>query len=88
MVSRVFTGRPGRTIINEYVRAATAADAPTPAPYPTQRGLTAAMRATAQKDGDLQRMQAWAGQSSALAKAEPAAEVVRRLWDSAESLLA
>jgi hypothetical protein len=26
------------------------------------------------------RMQAWAGQSAALARAEPAAEVVRRLW--------
>jgi nitronate monooxygenase len=88
MVSRVFTGRPGRTIVNEYVRAATAADAPTPAPYPTQRGLTAAMRAAAQKDGDVQRMQAWAGQSAALARAEPASEVVRRLWDGAEALLA
>jgi nitronate monooxygenase len=32
-------------------------------------------------------MQAWAGQSAAMAKAEPAANVVRRLWDGAQALL-
>jgi nitronate monooxygenase len=52
-----------------------------------QRGLTAAMRAAAQKEGDIQRMQAWAGQSAALAEAAPAAEVLRRAWDGAQALL-
>jgi nitronate monooxygenase len=33
-------------------------------------------------------MQAWAGQSAALAKAEPAAELARQIWDEARSLLA
>ena len=36
---------------------------------------------------DLERMQAWAGQAAALARAEPAAELVRRLWQEAEALL-
>jgi nitronate monooxygenase len=53
-----------------------------------QRGLTAAMRAAAQREGDVHRMQAWAGQSAALAAARPAAEVVRSLWDGARTLLA
>ena len=88
IVSRVFSGRAGRSLTTDYVRAATAGTAPTPAPYPVQRGLTAAMRAEAQKDGDVQRMQAWAGQSAALGRAEPAAEVVRRLWEGAQELLA
>lgn len=88
VVSRVFSGRAGRSLLTDYVRAATAPDAPPPAPYPVQRGLTSAMRAEAQKAGDVQRMQAWAGQSAGLAKAEPAAEVVRRLWSGAEQLLA
>lgn len=88
MVSRVFSGRPGRSIATAYVRAATAPDAPTPAPYPVQRGLTAAMRTAAGKAGDLDRMQAWAGQSAAMARAEPAAEVVRRLWQDAQDALA
>jgi nitronate monooxygenase len=36
----------------------------------------------------MHRMQVWAGQSSALSRAEPAADVVRRLWDGARALLA
>jgi nitronate monooxygenase len=88
MVSRVFSGRAGRSIATDYVRAATAQQAPAPAPYPVQRSLTAAMRAAGQKDGDLHRIQAWAGQSAALAQAEPAADVVRRVWDGARALLA
>lgn len=87
MVSRVFSGRAGRSIATKYVRAATGGDAPEPAPYPVQRGLTAAMRTAGQKLGDVHRMQAWAGQSAALAKAEPAADVVRRLWEGARALL-
>jgi nitronate monooxygenase len=46
------------------------------------------MRAAGQKDADVRRVQAWAGQSAALAKAEPAADSVRRLWDGARALLA
>lgn len=87
MVSRVFSGRAGRSLVTDYVRAATAADAPPPAPYPVQRGLTAAMRSDALKNGEVQRMQAWAGQSARLAKVEPAAEVVRRLWQGTQDLL-
>jgi nitronate monooxygenase len=87
-VGRVFSGRAARSIATEYVLAATAADAPAPAPYPVQRGLTAAMRSAAQKAGDIQRMQAWAGQAAGLAKAEPAGELVRRFWTEAQTLLA
>jgi nitronate monooxygenase len=87
MVSRVFSGRPGRSIATDYVRAATTADAPAPAPYPVQRGLTATMRSAATKQGDVQRMQVWAGQSAALGKTEPAADLIRHLWDGARALL-
>jgi len=87
MVSRVFSGRAGRSIATNYVRAATAPDAPTPAPYPVQRGLTAAMRDSGGKAGDAHRMQVWAGQSARLARAEPAGELIHRLWRDAEGLL-
>jgi nitronate monooxygenase len=46
------------------------------------------MREAAGKAGDVQRMQAWAGQSAALARAQAAGEVVRRLWETGRSLLA
>ena len=87
MVSRVFSGRAGRSIATKYARAATAADAPPPAPYPVQRGLTAAMRTDAQRTGDVERMHAWAGQSVRLGRAEPAGKVVQDIWDGARKLL-
>ena len=88
MVTRAFSGRAGRSLATDYARAAASPDAPAPAPYPVQRGLTAAMRAVAGKAGDVSRMQAWAGQASALARAEPAGDVVRRLWEDARAILA
>jgi nitronate monooxygenase len=88
MLSAVFSGRPGRSIANEYVRAATSDAAPKPAPYPVQRGLTAAMRAAALEAGAVDRMQAWAGQSAALARAEPAAALVARWWSDARRIAA
>lgn len=57
------------------------------APYPVQRGLTAAMRVAATKAGDLSRMQAWAGQSAHLARAEPARVILQRLWDDAVAIV-
>ena len=88
VISRAFSGRPGRSIATQYARAALSPEAPAPAPYPVQRGLTAAMRDAATKADDVERMQAWAGQSAALARAEPAEDVVGRLWQDARKLLA
>jgi nitronate monooxygenase len=88
MITRWFSGRAGRSIATDYVRAA-AADptAPAPAPYPIQRGLTQAMRDAAIKENDIERIQAWAGQSANMARPDAAGEVVRRLWDDAQTLL-
>ncbi len=87
IITRTVTGRPARSIATEYVRAAMAPAAPPPAPYPVQRGLTQPMREAAGKTNDVGRMQAWAGQSARLARAEPAGEVVQRLWHETQVLL-
>ena len=86
-VTRAFSGRAGRGIATAYIRAASAPEAPHPAPYPIQRGLTQAMREAAVKAGDLSAMQAWAGQSAMLAQPEPAGESVARLWRDAQAWL-
>lgn len=87
LITRAFSGRPGRSVATEYVRAAQSPGAPCPAPYPVQRGLTRAMRDAAQKSGDADRMQLWAGQSAKLAQDKPAATLTRELWQEATRLL-
>jgi transcription elongation factor len=71
----------------EYVRASLSSDALQPAPYPVQRGPTAAMRGAATKVGDVSRMQAWAGQSAKRARAEAAEKIVAGLREDATALL-
>ncbi len=85
--TRAFTGRLGRAMRTAYVRAAESPEAPRPAPYPVQRGLTATMTEAGKQAQDIDRMQVWAGQAAALARVEPAATLARRLWAEAETLL-
>jgi nitronate monooxygenase len=87
MVTRAFSGRAGRSIATAYARSATAFDAPPTAPYPVQRGLTQAMRDLAVKNNDIDRMQAWAGQSGGLVQSRPVAEVMRELWEGAQAII-
>jgi nitronate monooxygenase len=86
-VTRAFTGRAGRGIANRYMQASAAPGAPSPAPYPVQRGYTRPMREDAQRSADTERMQMWAGQAARLAQARPAGEVTQELWAGARRLL-
>ena len=87
LITRAFSGRPGRSVATAYACEATGPGAPAPAPYPVQRGLTQAMRDEATRNNDISRMQAWAGQSARFAPARPAGEVLCDLWEGAQALL-
>jgi nitronate monooxygenase len=87
IITRAFSGRAGRGIATAYTIAAASPAAPKPAPYPVQRGLTKAMRDKAIKINDLNGMQAWAGQSAMLARAEPATHLVGTIAEQLRALL-
>ncbi len=87
MLTRAFSGRAGRSIATGYAKAAAGSDAPDPAPYPVQRALTQGMRDTGTKAGDIDRIQAWAGQSAGLAQAQSAETLLPELWRDAKTML-
>ena len=86
IVTRAFSGRAGRSIATPYALAMEQADAPTPAPYPVQRGLTQVMRTAAAKENRIDGMQAWAGQSARMAKAKSATEITQDIWQAAKNV--
>jgi nitronate monooxygenase len=87
MTTRALTGRLARSVATDFVMAAASPDAPPPAPYPVQRGLTDAMKTAGAAAGDPHRMQLWSGQSAAMARPIPAGQLLREIWDDAQRLI-
>lgn len=84
-LTRALTGRLGRAIETDFVKAMASPGAPQSAPYPVQRGLTAAMKEAGAARGDYHRMQVWAGQSAAMARPIAAGELVKEIWSAVDS---
>lgn len=83
-LTRAFTGRPARGVVNRFLREHESA----PAAYPEVHYATAPIRAAARRAGDPEGINLWAGQAYALAREEPAAAVVARLDEEARAALA
>jgi nitronate monooxygenase len=80
-LTRAFSGHQARGIVNQFMRDHEVA----PVGYPEVHHLTAPIRAAARKAGDPEAVNLWAGQAHELAVAEPAADIVRRLWSDAQA---
>ena len=76
-LTRAFSGRPARGIVNAFLQEAEESGAI--APFPAQNALTRPMRTAAAKAGDTERLSLWAGQGVRLARRMKAAELVRAL---------
>jgi nitronate monooxygenase len=74
-MTRAFTGRRARGIVNEFMRAHPDA----PRAYPQIHHLTAPLRAAAREAGDEQRINLWAGTEFHRARPQSAAQVVADL---------
>lgn len=83
--TRAFSGRPARGVINRMMMELAAVDADTP-PYPIQNKLTQELRAEANRLGRAEFISLWAGQAAGLARAAPAADVVRDLATQLDQL--
>lgn len=81
-LTRAFTGRRARGIVNAFMREH-GADAPSA--YPHLHHLTAPLRAAARAAGDADAINLWAGQAHVLAADRPAAELVERWSAEAQS---
>jgi len=82
VLTNVVTGRPARGIVNRLVREVGPLSEDAPA-FPYATAGSAPLRAAAEAQGSAEFSPLWAGQSAPLARAESAAEVVRRLVSSA-----
>jgi nitronate monooxygenase len=82
--TRAFSGRVARGLVNRFI---TRHDAAAPARYPEVVQLTGPLRAAAAAAGDLHGVPLWAGTGFRDATAEPAADIVARLWAETQALL-
>jgi nitronate monooxygenase len=74
-VTRAFSGRPARGLVNDFMRAHPRA----PAAYPEINNATKPLRAAAAAAGDADRMSLWAGEGYRQATTRPVADVVKML---------
>lgn len=84
-LTRAFTGRRARGIVNAFMRDY---EASAPAAYPHIHHLTAPLRAAARTADDVDAINLWAGEAHELADEAPAAELIARLVEDARAALA
>lgn len=87
-VTRAFSGRPARGVVNRFMRQIESGDAAEAIlPFPLQNVLTRPLRSAASKQNRPEYLNLWAGQGVRLARRQSAADLVGRLAaETAEAL--
>jgi nitronate monooxygenase len=85
-VSRIYTGKPARGLMNEFMRRLASRERDIPA-YPIQNALTQPIRAASKEAGQTDFMSLWAGQGAGMSRGLPAAELVATLVRETEAVL-
>jgi nitronate monooxygenase len=83
ILTRAFSGKAARGVPNRVTRELR--DPDDLAPYPFQNAMTRDMRNAAASAGNPEYLSLWAGQAAALAREQPAREIVARLMDEARA---
>jgi nitronate monooxygenase len=83
-ITRAFSGRAARGIVNRFMREHSDA---APAAYPHVHHATSPIRAAAREAGDADGFNLWAGEAHGLAREAPAGELVRALSADARAAL-
>jgi nitronate monooxygenase len=87
-VTRCFSGRPARGIVNRFMsEMESAGSAETILPFPLQNSLTRPLRSAAAQQGRAEFLSLWAGQGVRMARQEPAAKLVARLVRETETAI-
>jgi nitronate monooxygenase len=83
-LTRAFTGRTARGIVNRFLAEHTES---APIAYPEIHHATSPIRAAARRSGDADSFNLWAGQAHELVREMPAGELVRELGEGARRVL-
>lgn len=87
-ITRAFSGRPARGIINRFMTEIEGdGDPNTILPFPYQNALTRPMRGAAAKQGKADYLSLWAGQGLGLARRVTAAEIVTSIAEDARQIM-
>ena len=87
-VTRAFSGRPARGIVNRFMTEVEAMDGgEVILPFPLQNALTRPLRSVAAKSGRAEFLSLWAGQGVRLARHQSAGELVARLVRETEEVI-
>lgn len=81
-VTRAFSGRPARGIVNRFLAEHSAH---APLAYPEIHHVTSPLRAAARRRGDADAFNLWAGQAHELVQARPAEQIVREMTAEARA---